>query len=92
MKLRLQIDALAGEEIPRWYGLAWRDYNRDVGICYPMPLHFIFGWARLLWLWFRFHSVPTRWDTIRQAYEAGHIAGRQYEIQRTVLMERQGEL
>ena len=80
MRLQIRLDLLQGAEVPRWYGVAWHDYNRDVAVCYPVPLNILFGWARLVWMWLRFRSVPRRWDTLRQAYEAGHLAGRQYEI------------
>lgn len=78
--MRLQIFLRQGEEVPRGYGRAWNDYNRDGAICYPVPLNVLFGWSRLVWVWLRFRSVPTQWDTIRQAYQAGHLAGRQAEI------------
>jgi len=74
------IDVLQGMELPRWYAVAWHDYSRNVAVCYPIGIHLLVGWPRLVWKWLRFRSVPTRWDTLRQAYEAGHLAGRQYEL------------
>ena len=31
---------------PDWYGVAWVDMSRNIGVCYPIPVNFIMGWGR----------------------------------------------
>lgn len=42
-----------GMLIPRWYGVAWREFDRDCSVVMPVPLNLIAGWTRRLWHWLR---------------------------------------
>ena len=40
-----------GMQIPKGYGIAWRDFARDQAICYPLILNLIFRWIREIYFW-----------------------------------------
>lgn len=51
MGLRKEISPF--EQLPRFYGVAYTEFNRDIGVCYPIPLNIVVGlWRKLLW-WLR---------------------------------------
>lgn len=82
--LRLCIAREAGERLPpRWYGLAYLDSLRDVGVFYPTPLNYVVrAWRRLLWFWDRWRAGAPRLDqrvraATRRAYLAGEAAGQE---------------
>ena len=35
---------LPGDRLPRFYGIAWTDYQLNRAICYPIPVNW-FAWA-----------------------------------------------
>lgn len=39
-----------GQKYPRWYGLAWIDFERNAAVCYPIPLNIIARTVYLAWL------------------------------------------
>jgi hypothetical protein len=39
--MRIKIMINEGEIIPKWYGVAWRAYDRMQIACYPIPLNLI---------------------------------------------------
>lgn len=73
MRVRKEIGR--GEMIPAWYGVAWVDFMRDVGVCYPIPLNLIAAVLRGLWIWAMhgYRAVPI--DS-RDAYAQGFADGR----------------
>lgn len=46
--------------IPRGYGVALRDYYREVAICYPVPLHIVVALACRAWWWIARGLRPTQ--------------------------------
>jgi len=38
-----------GQEIPHLYGLAYRDYLRGIGVCYPIPLNLLVRFVSRVW-------------------------------------------
>lgn len=42
-----------GQEIPAFYGIAYRDYLRKCIICFPIPLNWLVRWERALGFWLR---------------------------------------
>jgi len=49
-------------ERPRWgYGVAYRRFDRDEDVCYPIPLNLVVFLARELYFWLAF---PTRFSVI----------------------------
>ncbi len=73
-----------GEIVPQGYGVAWRDWNRDAAICYPVPLNVLLGWLRFAYIWIRFRAVPHSLDRCirgiiataeRDAYSRGYDRG-----------------
>lgn len=39
------------EMAPWGYGLAYREFNMNVAVCYPVPLNLVIRWARNLFFW-----------------------------------------
>lgn len=37
------------EAIPRFHGLAWRDYLRNEAVCFLFPLNWVARWSRSAW-------------------------------------------
>jgi hypothetical protein len=44
-------EIIEGSIIPRFYGIAYAEWNRRVFVCYPVPINLIVHWARELWFW-----------------------------------------
>lgn len=73
-----------GDQIPKWYGLAYKLYNQDTVVVLPIPINLI---VRLL-IYCYYSAVkagyPNRWDRkLDIVWNAGIEAGRrerQYEI------------
>lgn len=40
-----------GQRIPWGWGIAYRDFERDAKLAYPIPIHFLVRWARDLRFW-----------------------------------------
>lgn len=54
--------------IPRWYGIAWRRYDANYTVCYPVPLNWIFRIARAFWITIK---CPRPWQTeLLECYKA----------------------
>lgn len=37
-----------GEVLPSWYGMAWFDWMTRQIVAYPVPLHWVMGWVRIV--------------------------------------------
>lgn len=60
-----------GVEIPRWYGVAWRDYLCNQVVCYPVGLNWLAAVVRWTWYAVKFPPLPMRRTALEQAlYEA----------------------
>ena len=60
--------------IPPWgYGLAYRRFDQDVGVFYPIPLHWIVRHARNVYFWVRFsHNQNFHERKEREIFKAGY--------------------
>jgi hypothetical protein len=58
--------------LPRFYGVAWRDYSRDGVVCYPVPVNIVAGLLRGLWHWLKSAGTQTIIDA---AYNHGYRDG-----------------
>ena len=58
-----------GEIIPRFYGVAYRDFVQDVIICYPFPFNIIVQYWRKWWMAIRYYRKenPLEVQAIRNA-------------------------
>jgi|GEM_PF-6171247 hypothetical protein len=65
-----------GELMPRFYGIAWRNYFRREAVCFPVPLNVILAFARQAYLWIRLGHVEVSSDP-RSAYEQGRREAQQ---------------
>jgi hypothetical protein len=67
--------------IPRGYGVAYRAWDRDGAVCYPIPLNWLVRWARGAMIWLRFPERATRYEAAnRAAYDRGYVAGGAYAL------------
>ena len=67
-----------GEIIPMGYGIAWRDYLRDVYVCYPIPFNIIAGYTRRLWHW-AMTTCALKHSLIDDYYYKGYDAAMKHE-------------
>lgn len=65
---------------PRWYGLAWREMDRAVGVFAPIPLNHLMAGARWLYWALRCSVVPSPID---RAFDRGYELGRRHEREHT---------
>lgn len=80
-----------GEELPRWYGIAWRDWSRHATVAYPVPLHWLAGLARRLWYAIRAGIAPGRHAlALARAFSQGKEAGRTASDRSIALVYRDG--
>lgn len=69
----------AFEEVPWFYGFAYRDFSANATICYPIPINWIVAITR--WIIFRLQRPPRgKFDKkLRDVYylgwETGYAAG-----------------
>ncbi len=61
-----------GDEIPRGYGVAWRDWSSYRAICMPIPLNLVAGLARRMWFTTMRGVWPSQYERdVAQAYHRG---------------------
>jgi len=60
---------------PAWYGVAWREPDRDVVTFAPMPLNLALAWLRRAYWWLRLLTIEDRVET---AYWAGYAKAREH--------------
>jgi len=72
MKLKLIVTGIVVEEgciIPRWYGQAYRNFDRDQYIYYVFPINwFVWAWKNHIRYWCRY---PPKDKELAKAYQAG---------------------
>lgn len=66
--------------LPRFYGVAWTEWERPVVVAYPVPLNLIARAMRWLWHGMAFRYRPAKWeellaDSYRRGYEDGRKHG-----------------
>jgi hypothetical protein len=61
-----------GEELPRFYGIAYFDYMRRQGVAYPVPLNLVVNTARNWWF------ALTKWRPSRFELELSMLTGMKY--------------
>jgi hypothetical protein len=68
-----------GEIMPRGYGLAWREVNRPVFVCLPIPLNLVARWAREFWfaIWstLAYRGLSARESRELDAWHRGRRSG-----------------
>ena len=65
-----------GERLPRGYGVAWREFDRDCSVVMPIPINVLASWVRRAWHWFRHGVKPSVYDSaVIEAYHKGHMDG-----------------
>jgi hypothetical protein len=68
------------ECVPRGYGLAYWDFNREVGIFCPMPFNWVVRWWLLFYYFMMKAGFPNRYEKEmqfkwRRGYEGGYRDG-----------------
>ena len=76
-----------GEEIPRGYGIAYRDYVRDIAICYPIIINWIVWIFRELYIRISITPNGILEKQSRAIYKRGYEAGTQIAYTRKTLEE-----
>lgn len=69
-KIEIRKEIAEGENIPKYYGVAWREINRLSTVTYPIPLNIIFAHIRKAYLWFQ------QGDWYKTGYDKGYIKGK----------------
>lgn len=59
--MKIRIDVRPFEMIPKYYGLAYQDISRDIGVFYPIGLHWIVRISLTLYRSFRIPGV-SKWE------------------------------
>jgi hypothetical protein len=73
MKIRKEVSEAC--EIPKGYGIAYRDYYRRIAICYPIPFNFLAGWLRTLYWWLS-RGYSAKWEKeLDTAHQTGRAEG-----------------
>ena len=63
---------------PQGYGIAYRAFDRNGAICYPMPLNWVVRWWRAFIDWFRFPEGDIgRESQWAEAYQRGQTKERE---------------
>ena len=68
------------ESIPRFYGLAYREYDRRVGVCYPIPFNIVVRIAMNIWWSLKSGFFPDWYEeklfkVDREAWQRGYDFG-----------------
>ena len=77
--MKLVEELTEGMASRRFYRTAWRSYDRDVRVTMPIPICYIVGWSRWLWLEITWNWLKTpegRAKHIRKAFQDGLVGGR----------------
>lgn len=76
---RVAIDNLLiqrGEMLPRGYGVAWREWDRDCVVVMPIPVNVFASWVRRAWHWLKHGVKLSAYDSaVIEAYHRGHTDG-----------------
>lgn len=62
-----------GYRIPRWYGIAYRDFQADRYVCFPLGVNVIVHYGRRVLHWLKVKRKPSAID---EAFYAGYKHGR----------------
>lgn len=60
-----------GEPFPKWYGLAYRCFERDVAVFYPLPFNKLVYWWYEFTFWLRCQNKSKRERMERHWIEVG---------------------
>ena len=69
-----------GEQMPKWYGVAYRDFAMYQAVCYPIPLNIIVAtWNKVLW-WLTqpstlYNNDVTDSRSLHKTYSDGYLSG-----------------
>jgi hypothetical protein len=63
-----------GSLVPRFYGVAWRDYPSDQYVCLPVPVHVVAAAGRAMW-----HGLRHAHVAVMGSPRAAFAQGREYE-------------
>ena len=75
----MQKIAYDGEMIPRFYGIAWREWNTYHRICYPIPFHLIIGFCRFIYIRISIFTFPNDYlEAYRRGYRDGMKEGHKH--------------
>jgi len=62
-----------GERIPKFYAVAYRDWERDFTVIYPIGIHWLVRWWRDLLFWSRFSFKNKRHRMEEELFMRGYL-------------------
>lgn len=66
-----------GYMIPKWFGIAWRDFDTETVICMPVPFHIMAAISRRIAQRVRRGLAPDLWEVeLGKRYNKGYGDGR----------------
>ena len=74
----LRLEVPEDGTVPKYYGVAWADFDKNAVVCYPIPLNFLMAWWRIL-RW-RLSVGPSAGTREQDAYSAGFAEGRSQSV------------
>lgn len=66
---------LEGEKHPRGYGIAYRNWEDNTMVCYPLGLNWIINWSRAIWFIIRYRLVFHRTESVNYWFNIGYRKG-----------------
>lgn len=75
-----------GDYMPRGYGLAWLCATSTQGVCYPIPLNWLFRWIRDLYFFLARGPKRRQWELI--AKQAGEDRYRSLKVVQQAAFDR----
>ncbi len=63
--------------IPKGYGVAYRKYDMDAVVAYPIPFNIFVALFRRVYIWF-LHGAYLYKDGFDKGYKEGYSSGREY--------------
>ena len=74
--MKLAVEVPEGGYIPNWYGIAYRDFDRDTKVAYPLFLHLLVRWVRDFKFWLMSVARPGYRERVEHAaWARGRRAG-----------------
>jgi hypothetical protein len=77
--MKIKKEVYEGQMIPKFYGLAYCEFDRFVAVTYPIPLNLIIGYFRKIWLKMKCSKEllkDVRVNAYRIGYEEGKESGK----------------
>lgn len=76
LRITRELLEASGYRIPKWYGIAWHDYDLDVVVFMWMPFNVLAGWyMKLRWMFKKGVLYNAEKGVYKKGYEQGQKDG-----------------